>query len=350
MNASTTPLASDSVQSVEHLENLLSEPSAAVIAALARLEGDILILGVNGKMGPTLARMARRASGAAGVRRRVLGASRFSSGDQEARLRSWGVETFRCDLLDPVQLDQLPDVPNVVVMAGMKFGTTGQEALTWALNCYLPGMICRKFRHSRIVAFSTGNVYGLSPVLQGGSLETDALRPEGDYAASCLGRERMYEHFSRAFAIPLALLRLNYATELRYGVLVDIAQKVYRDEAVDLAMGHLNALWQGDASAMALAAFAHVASPPFVVNLAGPELLSVRRVAEHFGRLLGKGVRFRGQEAPDALLSNGQLGHRLFGYPRVNVQQMTHWVADWVRCGGESLGKPTHFEVRDGKF
>jgi nucleoside-diphosphate-sugar epimerase len=294
--------------------------------------------------------MARRASDAAGVRRRVIGVSRFSSGPLEGRLQAHGVETVRCDLLDQAQLDRLPAAANVVCMAGMKFGSTGQEALTWAMNCYMPGMICRKFRGSRLVAFSTGNVYGLTPVHLGGSLETDPLRPVGDYAASCVGRERIYEHFSRALGLPLTLLRLNYAIEMRYGVLVDVAQRVLAGQPVDLAMGHLNALWQADANAMALRAFDHVSSPPFVVNLAGPELLSVRRVAEEFGRLLDRPVMFQGVEAPDALLSNGQRGHRLFGYPRVGVQQMIHWVADWVQRGGESLGKPTHFESRDGQF
>jgi nucleoside-diphosphate-sugar epimerase len=347
---SNTPTQISTIANTEHLEDLLSEPTEGVIATLAQLDGDILILGVNGKMGPTLARMARRASDAAGSRRRIIGVSRFSSGNLEVRLRDQGIDTLRCDLLDPTQLDALPDVANVVAMAGMKFGSTGQEALTWAMNSYLPGMICQKFHRSRIVAFSTGNVYGLTPVSLSGSVETDPLRPEGDYALSCVGRERIYEHFSRTLHIPMALLRLNYATEMRYGVLVDLAQKVSTGQAIDLSMGHLNALWQGDANAMALCAFAHLASPPFVVNLAGPELLSVQRIAEDFGRLLGKAIHFSGQEAPDALLSNGQLGHRLFGYPRVGVQQMVHWIADWVKRGGETLGKPTHFEVRDGKF
>src|SRR5262249_55614018 len=233
---------------------------------------------------------------------------------------------------------------------GMKFGSTGQESLTWAMNCHLPALVAQRFRGSRLVAFSTGNVYGLTPVSWGGSREGDELRPVGEYAMSCLGRERMLEHFSRTDGPPAAILRLNYATEMRYGVLVDVAQRVWEGRPVSLAMGHLNALWQGDANAMALCAFAHVASPPFVVNLAGPETLSVRRVAEEFGRLLGRPVTFAGEEAADALLSNGQRGHQLYGYPRVAVRQLMEWVADWVRRGGASLGKPTHFEARDGRF
>ena len=345
MKAHTPP----AVESVEQLEDLLSEPTAAVMEALARLGGDLILLGVAGKRGPTLARMARRAFDAAGLRRRVIGVSRFSS-PAEAALRSHGIETIRCDLLDPEQLGRLPDVPNVVAMAGMKFGATGREALTWAMNAYLPGLICGKYRHSKIVAFSTGNVYGLTPVHLGGPTEDDAPNPQGEYAMSCLGRERTYEHFSRALGIPMALLRLNYAVELRYGVLVDLAQRVLAGEPIDLTMGHFNALWQADANAMALCAFAHLASPPLVLNLAGPEVLSVRRVAEEFGRLLGREVRFTGSEAADALLSNGQRAHRLFGYPRVPVQQMMRWIAAWLQRGGPTLGKPTHFEVRDGRF
>lgn len=343
-------LAPAPITDVAQLDDRLSEPTPGVIDVLGKLEGDILFLGVGGKMGPTLARMARRASDAAGVRRRVLGASRFSEPGLETSLQAHGIETLPCDLLDPAQLERLPDAANVVFMTGMKFGSTGQEALTWAMNAYLPGLVCQRFRTSRIVAFSTGNVYGLTPVALGGSLETDPLRPLGDYSMSCVGRERIFEHFSRTLGIPLVLLRLNYATELRYGVLVDLARRVHAGEVIDVTMGHLNALWQGDANAMSLEAFALAQTPPRVLNLAGPELLSVRRLAEQFGALLGRPVTFRGAEAADAYLSNGQLGHQLFGYPRVSVGQMVEWIADWVRRGGASLGKPTHFEVRDGNF
>ncbi len=350
MNATREAALPDAIRDVEHLEDLLSEPSAAAIEALARLPGDLVLLGVGGKMGPTLARMARRASDAAGVRRRVFGVARFSDAGLEGRLRAHGVETVRCDLLDPAQLDRLPEAANVLALLGMKFGSTGQEALTWANNTHLPAVVCARYRGSRLVAFSTGNVYGLSPVRLGGSLETDPLNPAGEYAMSCLGRERMYEHFSRAWGVPVALLRLNYACEMRYGVLADVARKVYAGEPVDLSMGHLNAIWQGDASALALCAFGEAASPPAVLNLAGPELLSVRRVAEEFGRLLGRPVTFRGSEADDALLSNGQRAHARYGYPRVPAGRLIAWTADWVRRGGISLDRPTHFEVRDGKF
>lgn len=338
------------IDDLEQLEDLLSQPSAAAVAAMGRLQGDLILLGVGGKMGPTLARMAMRASQAAGVRRRIIGAARFSSPGLESQLQQHGLETIRCDLLDPAQLQSLPEVPNVIYMAGMKFGTSGQSALTWAMNSFLPGLVCQKFRRSRIVAFSTGNVYNLSPVTRGGSLETDPCDPVGEYAISAMGRERIFEHFSRTLGIPVAILRLNYATEMRYGVLLDLAMQVQAGQAIDLAMGNFNAIWQADANAMTLAALAHVASPPFVLNIAGPEILSVRRVCQQLGQLLGKTVNFKGQEAADALLSNGQLGHRLFGYPRVGPLQMIHWLADWVGRGGATLGKPTHFEVRDGVF
>jgi nucleoside-diphosphate-sugar epimerase len=343
-------MLSADIADTDQLDDLLSEPTPLAVETLARLDGDLLFLGVGGKMGPTLARMARRATDAAGARRRVIGAARFSNPEHEAWLRRHGVETVRCDLLDPAQVERLPDAANVVFMTGMKFGSTGQEALTWAMNCHLPALAAQRFRRSHIVAFSTGNVYGLTPVALGGSRETDALNPTGEYAMSCVGRERMFEHFGRTLGTPAAILRLNYATELRYGVLVDVAQRIWAGQPVPLAMGHFNALWQGDANAMALCAFAHVGRPPFVVNLAGPETLSVRRVAEEFGRLLDRPVTFTGSEAPDALLSNGQLGHQLFGYPRVGPRQMIAWVAAWVKRGGPTLDRPTHFESREGRF
>ena len=340
----------ESIADVEALEAALSEPTAEVVELFGRLEGDLVILGVGGKMGPTLARMAQRATTLAGRARRIIGVSRFGQGDLAARLRSWGVETIACDLLDVEQLNKLPDAPNVVYMAGMKFGATGNEGMTWAMNAWLPAMVARRYRHSRIAAFSTGNLYGLSAVTRGGSIETDALAPAGEYAMSCLGRERMLEHFSRVQGTKLSLIRLNYACELRYGVLVDLAGRVWAGKPVDLAMGCFNVIWQGDANAMALRSLEHADSPPFVVNVAGPEMLSCRRVCEEFGRLMGKTPAFVGEESAGALLSNGQLGHRLWGYPRVSAGQMMRWIADWVKRGGASLNKPTHFEVRDGKF
>ena len=344
------PHLPERVEDVEQLEDLLSEPSERVVRTLAALDGDLLVRGGGGKMGPTRARMSARAFDQAGVRRRVVGVARFSEPGVEARLRAHGVETVTCDLLDPEQLGRLPGAANVVFMAGMKFGATGREALTWAMNAYLPGLVARQFRGARLVVFSTGNVYGLGPVALGGSRETDPPSPQGEYAMSCLGRERIVEHFSRTQGTPAVILRLNYAVELRYGVLLDVARRVLAGGPVELGMGHFNALWQGDANALALCALGRATSPPGVLNLAGPELLSVRRVAEEFGALLGRPVTFRGAEGADALLSNGQEAHRLFGYPRVPAGQVVRWVADWLLRGGPTLGKPTHFEVRDGRF
>jgi nucleoside-diphosphate-sugar epimerase len=339
-----------SIRDVEELDDLLSEPTEGVTRALASLEGDVLILGVGGKMGPTLARMTRRAFNAAGVSRRVIGVSRFSSPTLAAQLQSWGVETLSSELMDRQALADLTDAANVIFMAGMKFGSTGQESLTWATNTFLPGMVSERFSASRIAAFSTGNVYGLSPVSSGGSVESDPPNPVGEYAMSCLGRERIFEHFSRTNRTRMSILRLNYSTELRYGVLVDIAQRVYAGQAVPLSMGHLNAIWQGDACTISLQALACASVPPFVINIAGPELLSVRRVAQQFGELLHKPVRFEGRESDDALLSNARQSEALFGRPRVEAEQMIAWIANWVAGGGATLSKPTHFEERSGRF
>jgi dTDP-4-dehydrorhamnose reductase len=338
------------VRDIAELEELLSAPTEATIQALGALDGDIIILGAGGKMGPTLARMARKASELSGVSRRVIAVSRFSSSKLEFQLQQWGVETVRCDLRDPKALSELPDAANIVYMAGMKFGSTGQESLTWAMNSFLPGLVSERYRKSRIAAFSTGNVYGFSPVGRGGSQEDDQLNPVGEYAMSCLGRERIFEHFSRTNHTKMSILRLNYAVELRYGVLVDIAERVFTGRAVPLSMGYLNAIWQGDASAMSLQALGHVSEPPFAINIAGPELLSVRRVAEEFGKRLHKPVHLEGEELGDALLSNAKRAYELFGHPGVSVEQMMTWIADWVSRGGETLAKPTHFEERAGRF
>jgi nucleoside-diphosphate-sugar epimerase len=339
------------IRNVDELEETLSEPTEATIQAMNALEGDLVILGVGGKMGPTLARMAKRASERAGVKRRIIGVSRFSgSSNLEDKLQSWGIETHHCDLLDSSLYGQLPEAANVVFMAGMKFGSTGQEALTWAMNAFVPGLVCQRYRNSRMAVFSTGNVYGLSPVERGGSLESDPLNPVGEYALSCLGRERIFEHFSRAHQIKLSILRLNYAVELRYGVLLDVAQKVFSNQAIPLQMGHMNAIWQADASAMSLQSLSYAATPPFVINITGPELLSVARIAEQFGDLFQKPVRFEGAESKDALLNNAQKAFQLFGRPQVSIGQMLPWIAGWVERGGETLDKPTHFENRSGNF
>ncbi len=342
--------APSSITCEEQLEDLLSEPTEPVVETLRRLDGDILFLGAGGKIGPSISRMARRASDLAGVARRVIGVSRFSSAGEEDRLRSWGIETIRCDLLDEAAVDRLPDAPNVVYLAGMKFGSTGQESKTWAMNSYLPAVVCKRYRTSRIVAYSTGAVYGWTPVAGGGSREEDEPQPAGEYAMSCLGRERIFEHFSRTLGIPVALIRLFYACELRYGVLVDLAWKVLNGEPIDVSMGWFNVIWQGDQNAMTLRAFDHLASPPFVLNVTGQEALRIRDVAEALGRELGRPPRLVGAEQATACLGNAGEAHRLFGPPRVAAEPLTRWVAEWVRRGGPCLGKPTHFEARDGKY
>lgn len=344
---STSPT---SIQDVSQLEELLSEPTEGLVGSLDRLAGDIVVVGVGGKMGPTLARMAKKASERARAKRRVIGVSRFSSSSIEDRLQAWGIETVRCDLLDPTSIAKLPDAANVVFMAGMKFGSTGQEWLTWASNVFVPGLVADRLRNSRIAVFSTGNVYGLSPISRGGSREEDPLNPAGEYAMSCVGRERIFEHFSRMNKTPMTILRLNYASELRYGVLLDIAQRVNAGHPVSLSMGYLNTIWQADASAMALESLAHATAPPNVINIAGPELLSVQQVAKEFAQRLGKPVRFEGTESSDALLSNARKSFELFGRPDVSVQQMVDWIADWLKKGGPTLAKPTRFEDRAGRF
>jgi nucleoside-diphosphate-sugar epimerase len=338
------------IRDVDHLEELLSEPSAAAVDALRRTPGDIVVLGAAGKMGPTLARMARRAADLAGTPRRVIAVSRFSAAPQKDVLERCGVETVRCDLLDDSGVTRLPEAPNVIFMAGRKFGSTGDEPLTWAMNACVPAVVCRKYRASRIVAFSTGNVYGLTPSGRGGSREEDRLEPIGEYAMSCLGRERLFEYFSRAHRTPVAVLRLNYAAEMRYGVLVDLAMRLRRRERVDVTMGFFNVIWQGDANAMALAALAHTASPACIVNVAGPEELSVRIASQELARLMDVPVSFTGHEARDAFLSNGARGWSLLGTPRVAASRLIAWTADWVGRGAESLDKPTHFESRSGRF
>jgi nucleoside-diphosphate-sugar epimerase len=349
-SVSSSRLQKDSlIQSEEQLDDLLSEPTAEVIETLGRLEGDILVLGVAGKMGPTLARMARRASDAAGVTRRVIGVSRFS-GTSVEELEAHGIETIRCDLLNESQVGHLPDVPNVVYMAGRKFGSTGDESTTWGHNSYLPGIVGRRYASSRIVVFSTHNIYGMVPVDSPGSRESDAPNPLGEYAMSCLGRERIFEYFSRKFGTPMVLIRLNYACELRYGVLVDLARNICAGKAIDLCMGYFNIIWQGDANAMILRSFANVAAPPPVINVSGPERLSVRAICEQLGQLMDMAVRFTGTESATALLSDARHGQKLLGPSRVRAAQLIEWVANWVAGGGRSLGKPTHFDSRDGTF
>jgi nucleoside-diphosphate-sugar epimerase len=331
------------------LDDALSEPTPQVIETLARHKGDIIFLGAAGKMGPSLARMAKRASDAAGTNRRVIAVSRFSSGG-EAAFTAHGVEVIRCDLLNEDEVKKLPDAPNVVSMSGRKFGSTGEEGLTWATNCYLPALACKRYATSRIVAFSTGNVYGFSRPETGGPTEDTPLEPVGEYGMSAMGRERLLNYFSRANGTPISIIRLNYAVDLRYGVLVDMARKVKFGEPVELAMGYFNAIWQGDANAMTLRAFDHCAIPAQPFNVTGPDVVSIRKVCERFGKLFGVAPRFVGTEADTALISNAAFGIAKLGPLRISTDTLIEWVADWLTRGGRLLSKPTHFEARDGKF
>ena len=332
----------------EHeLDELLSRPRPETVAALDACPGDVVVLGAGGKMGPTLARMAARAANGT---RRVIAVSRWSSPDAEHELNEHGVETIRCDLLDRAAVARLPDAPNVIFMAGQKFGTASAPTLTWAMNTIVPANCAERYREARIVAFSTGNVYALTPVDVGGSRETDPLGPVGEYAASCVGRERVLELCAEQHGTRVAIVRLNYAIDLRYGVLVDIALRVHGDDAVPLAMGYANVIWQGDANRIVLECLPHASSPAFIVNVTGSQVLSVRTIAEWFGARFEKPVRFAGSENADALLSNTDRMRSCFAPPEVALEQMLEWVADWVEHGGPVLGKPTRFEARDGRF
>ena len=335
------------------LEELLSRPDAGAVRALAAHPGDVLVLGAGGKMGPSLARMARRAADEADKgqpARRVIAVSRFSSGPSRELLESAGVDTIAADLSDAPALAALPDAPNVIFMAGQKFGTRDAPSATWAANTSVPTLVATRFTTGRIVVFSTGNVYPLTPVTDTGSKETDVPAPIGEYAASCLGRERIFEHFAAKHGQPLAIMRLNYAVDLRYGVLVDIALAVLHEKPIDLRMGHVNVIWQGDANARAIACLAHASQPPFVVNVTGTRILRVRDVAARFGKLLKRTPNFVGEEAPDALLSDTSLMTSTLGEPAKPADWMVASVAEWITHGGAILGKPTSFQTRDGSF
>jgi len=338
------------IHNEQELEELLSRPSPADVEAMRSLEGDLVIIGAAGKMGPSLAIRAKRASDEAGIKRRIYGVARYSRPQVAEQLREAGIEVVRSDVLEASALDKLPDAPNVIYMAAMKFGTTGAEHLTWALNTFLPGLIAQRYRQSRIVAFSSGNVYPLVPVLSGGATEDTEPSPVGEYAQSVLGRERMFGYTSHRYGTEVVLLRLNYACELRYGVLLDIGAKVFERQPVDVSMGMVNVIWQGDANSQTLRAFSLCQSPPAVINITGPETLSVRWIATEFGRLFGVEPRFTGAEGETALLSNGARANAVFGYPSVSPAQMLNWIAGWIGLGGATLGKPTHFETRHGRY
>ncbi|REE80198.1 nucleoside-diphosphate-sugar epimerase [Paenibacillus taihuensis] len=338
------------MRTIEELEAKLAEPSEALIRDVKEIQGDILLLGIGGKMGPSLARLLLNAIRDAGVDKRVIGVSRFSEPGLQAQLEADGVETIACDLLNEEALHALPEVPNVIYMAGNKFGTTGNESFTWAMNAYLPGRVAEKYRDSRIVVFSSGNVYPFTPVGYGGATEAVSPSPVGEYGQSCLGRERIFEHFSKRNGTPMLIYRLNYAIDMRYGVLLELARSVKAGKPINLTMGYANVIWQGDANEIAIRSLLACESPAAFMNVTGPETVSVRWAAEEFGKRLGVEPIFEGTESSDALLNNAARCQQRFGYPRVSLLQMIDWAAEWVEADGPTLAKPTHFQERKGKF
>lgn len=332
------------------LEEALSRPTSELVEMFKTLDGDVILLGVAGKMGVSMARMAKRASTIAGMKKRIIGVSRFSDKEQQSYLEESGIETIKGDLLDLEFIDSLPEVENVFYLAGMKFGTAGNESFTWAMNSFLPGLVAQKFKNSRIVAFSTGCVYPLVDITSGGSKESDTPEPVGEYAQSCLGRERLFEYGSLKFGTPVVLIRLNYAVEMRYGVLVDIASKVYNQETLDVTMGYANVIWQGDANEMILRSLQYCTSPAAHLNISGAELISVTEVAKKFGKIMGKEVKLKGVEANSALSVDVSKSIGLLGTSSVGLDQLIEWTAHWIGSDKRLLGKSTHFEVRDGKY
>ncbi len=328
----------------------LLEPSQALIESVARLNGDIIILGVGGKMGPSLARLAKRAVDIAGVQKNIIGVARFSEPGLQDDLERQGITAVRADLLNDSDLQRLPNAQHVLYLAGTKFGTTGKESFTWAMNTYLPGRVAEKYKKSRIVVFSTGNVYPLVPVQSNGASENQYPQPIGEYAQSCLGRERVFQYFSQLYETPILIYRLNYANDVTYGVLSDIALSVKNQQPIDLRMGYVNIIWQQDANEIALRSLEHCSVPAKILNVTGTEKLWVRQLADAFGKVFRKEPIFINEEQETALLSDASESKRLFGEPAVSVRQMIEVIAGWINEGGRILNKPTHFQEREGKF
>lgn len=338
------------IETEEQLEEKLSMPSERDIEFMHRLDGDVMVLGAGGKMGPSLARRCKRALEAASARNRVIAVSRFSSDEARQELEESGVETVSCNLLNRDEVDRLPDCQNVLYLAGRKFGSTDRTDLTWASNAIVPAYVAYRYHTSRIVVFSTGNVYPFVSPATGGAVESDALEPRGEYAQSCLARERVFEYFSRELGTPCLMFRLNYAVDLRYGVLVDIARKVFDGQPIDLTVSHFNVIWQGDANSYALRSLGLCEAPPRLLNVTGGEIVSVKQAAEFFAQRFRRQAIFSGLDSGIALLNNSAECRQLLGEAEMKLQELMELVACWVELGGRSLNKPTKFEVVDGKF
>lgn len=338
-----------SVYTDQEVEDILSIPQPETVELMKRLDGDIMILGIGGKMGPTLGRIISRAIEKAGVSKTLYGVSRFSDESKKKRMEDWGITCISCDLLDEEDIAKLPKVKNVIYMAGRKFGMKGSDYVYWAMNTLAPAYVCKHFKDSDIIVFSSGNVYSFWPADSEGPTEEDPTTPNGEYSNSCVGRERIFEYFSRVNGTRMLQFRLNYAIDLRYGVLYDIAEHVRQGELIDLAMGYANVIWQADANNIAVRCLEHVEAPASVLNVTGPKF-SIRDAAQRFGKIMGKEPVFTGEESSSALLSDRSKMKGIFGDPPVTLDQMIEYTADWIMNGGVALNKPTHFERRDGEY
>ncbi len=339
------------MRTLQQIEDMMNTPSLSLIEDIKKLEGDILILGVSGKIGYNLSALLTKALKSAGKNNKVIGVARFSDGlKTRSKFDDLGLETIVCDFMDDASLRSLPKVENVIFMAGYKFGSSGNEDYTWAVNSYLPGKVAEIFKDSKIVVFSTGCVYPLVSVTSAAPSEEDELGAIGEYAQSCLGRERIFEYFAKKNQTPTLIFRLNYAIDVRYGVLLELAQTIYHDQPIDLTMGQVNVVWQPDVSEAAIRSLLHTQVPANILNYTGPETLSVRWISERIAEKMGKEVQFVSQEAPTALLSNASKAHELFGYPKTSIREMIDIICDWVMLGGDVDDKPTHFQEREGRY
>lgn len=338
------------MKDLQTLEQELTKPSLALIEDIKKIDGDIMMLGIGGKMGPSMGKLAVDAIKAAGISKKVIGVSRFSDEKAKLALEAVGIETITCDLLNDAELQALPDAKNIIYLAGNKFGTTGKEGFTWAMNAYLPGRVAEKYKNSNIVAFSSGNVLPFVPVTSGGVSEETTPEPIGEYAQSCLGRERVFEYFAQKNQTPTLIYRLNYAVDFRYGVLMELAKSVLNGKEIDLRTENVNVIWQGDANEIALRSLLHCQAPAKILNVTGPEILSIKWIANQFGNIFNKEPKFIYEPAGTALLNNASECHRIFGYPKVTIREIIDITATWLQQGGDEFGKATHFQERGGKF